>query len=120
MRRDCRCVSGTTALLETFPAAFMSTGRIFALDPSPWNTPPTARQVLYETAVQRKSENIPPALGGALMRAIITGGRYPRRFSPPWLHGCGPMERSPVGARRFARHVLPAIIAWALKRRMFP
>ena len=48
------------------------------LDPSPWNTPPTARQVLYETAVQRKSENIPPALGGALMRAIITGGRYPR------------------------------------------
>ena len=48
------------------------------LDPSPWKTQPAARQILYETAVQRKPENIPPALGGALMRAIITGGRYPR------------------------------------------
>ena len=48
------------------------------LDPSPWKTQPAARQILYETAVQRKPEKIPPALGGALMRAIITGGRYPR------------------------------------------
>ena len=48
------------------------------LDPSPWRTQPAARQILYETALQRKPENIPPALGGALLRAIITGGRYPR------------------------------------------
>ena len=48
------------------------------LDPAPWITPPSARRLLYETAVQRKAANIPPALGGALMRAILTGGLYPR------------------------------------------
>ena len=48
------------------------------LDPVPWVTPPSARRLLYETAAQRKAENIPPVLGGALMRAILTGSRYPR------------------------------------------
>ena len=48
------------------------------LDPPPWTTPPSAWRLLVETAVQRKSENIPPSLGGALMRSILTGGRYPR------------------------------------------
>lgn len=48
------------------------------LSPEPWRTPPSARRLLYETAVLRKAENIPPNLGGALMRAILTGGRYPR------------------------------------------
>ena len=48
------------------------------LDPAPWKTQPAARQLLYEIAVQRKPENIPPTLGGALVRAIFTGGRYPR------------------------------------------
>ena len=47
------------------------------LDPPPWTTPPGAWRLLYETAVQRKSDNIPPNLGGALMRSILTGGRYP-------------------------------------------
>ena len=50
------------------------------LDPSPWTNPPSARRLLYETAVQRKADNISPTLGGALMRAILTGGRYPRAF----------------------------------------
>ena len=49
-----------------------------SLSPAPWRTPPSARRLLYETAVLRKAENIPPNLGGALMRAILTGGRYPR------------------------------------------
>lgn len=48
------------------------------LDPEPWKTPPSARRLLYETAVQRKAENIPPILGGGLMHAIFTGQRYPR------------------------------------------
>ena len=48
------------------------------LSPAPWRTPPSARRLLYETAVLRKAENIPPNLGGALMRAILMGGRYPR------------------------------------------
>ncbi len=52
--------------------------RDLLIDPLPWTTPPGAWRLLYETAVQRKSENIPPILGGALMRSILTGGRYPR------------------------------------------
>ena len=48
------------------------------LEPTPWRTPPSARRLLYETAVQRKAENIPPTLTGAVMRAILSGGRYPR------------------------------------------
>ena len=48
------------------------------IEPSPWQSPPAAWQLLYETAAQRKAENIPPLLGGALMRAILTGGRYPQ------------------------------------------
>ena len=48
------------------------------LEPTPWRTPPSARRLLYETAVQRKAENIPPTLTGAVMRAILSGGRYPQ------------------------------------------
>ena len=48
------------------------------LEPTPWRTTPSARRLLYETAVQRKAENIPPTLTGAVMRAILSGGRYPR------------------------------------------
>ena len=48
------------------------------LEPTPWRTPPAARRLLYEAAAQRKAENIPPTLTGALMRAILSGGRYPR------------------------------------------
>jgi len=52
--------------------------RDLRLDPVPWVTAPAAWRLLYETAVQRKSENISPTLGGALMRAILTGSRYPQ------------------------------------------
>ena len=48
------------------------------LEPTPWQAPPSARHLLRETAVQRKTENIPPTLGGALMRAILVGSHYPR------------------------------------------
>ena len=48
------------------------------LEPPPWTSPPGVWRLLYETAPQRKSENIPPTLGGALMRAILTGAPYPR------------------------------------------
>lgn len=48
------------------------------LEPTPWRTAPSARRMLYETAVQRKAENIPSTLGGALMRSILTGAQYPR------------------------------------------
>ena len=52
--------------------------RDLRLDPAPWRTPPAAWRLLRETAAQRKADNIPPTLGGALMRAILTGGRYPQ------------------------------------------
>ena len=48
------------------------------LSPEPWRTRPAAWRLLLETAVQRKAENIPPILCGALMRAIFTGSRYPQ------------------------------------------
>jgi len=42
--------------------------------PSPW-------QLLVEVAPQRKTENIPPTLGGELMRAIITDVSYPKSLT---------------------------------------
>ena len=52
--------------------------RDLRIEPWPWKTMPAVWQLLLETAAQRKSENVPPALGGALMRAILAGSRYPR------------------------------------------
>lgn len=49
-----------------------------AIEPSDRNPNPKAYALLYETAVFRKAENIPPRLGGELARAILTGGSYPR------------------------------------------
>ena len=40
--------------------------------------PPAAGRLLYETAAHLNPKNIPPALGGALLRAILTGDRYPQ------------------------------------------
>ncbi|MCY3841521.1 MAG: type I-C CRISPR-associated protein Cas8c/Csd1 [Gammaproteobacteria bacterium] len=48
------------------------------LDPPPWRHPPGVWRLLRETAFQRKTQNIPPTFGGALMRAILSGGRYPQ------------------------------------------
>jgi CRISPR-associated protein Csd1 len=49
-----------------------------AIDPSPWDRPPAAWALLYETALQRKAENIPPLLGGAMMQAVLSGRPLPR------------------------------------------
>ena len=49
-----------------------------AISPPPKVWPPSAWHLLVETAAQHKSENIPPLLGGELMRAILNGTRYPR------------------------------------------
>ncbi len=48
------------------------------LDPPAWRAPPAPWRVLRETALGGKSRNVPPALAGALARAILEGGRYPR------------------------------------------
>jgi len=39
---------------------------------------PGIRQLLRETAVQGKTDNIPPLLAGEVMRSILTGAPYPR------------------------------------------
>ncbi|MCX5834973.1 MAG: type I-C CRISPR-associated protein Cas8c/Csd1 [Deltaproteobacteria bacterium] len=39
---------------------------------------PAVWQLLQETAFLRKGKNIPPVLGGALMRSILTGLSYPQ------------------------------------------
>ena len=47
------------------------------IEPWPWKSTPAVWQLLIETAARHKSENVPPTLGGALMRAILSGSRYP-------------------------------------------
>lgn len=49
-----------------------------AITPLPKFWPPSAWHLLIETAAQHDSKNIPPLLGGELMRAILNGTRYPR------------------------------------------
>lgn len=48
------------------------------LDPPAGKRLPAVWALLYETALQRKAENIPPLLGGELMRAVLGGTPYPR------------------------------------------
>jgi CRISPR-associated protein Csd1 len=48
------------------------------IEPAPWKGPPPAWALLYETALQRKAENIPPLLGGAVMQAVLSGRPLPR------------------------------------------
>ncbi len=64
--------------IDTFARRIREHWNDLRLEPTPWRTAPSVWRLLYETAVQRKAENIPPALGGALMRAILTGASYPQ------------------------------------------
>ena len=48
------------------------------IEPTPWKGAPAARSLLYETAIGHEAKNIPPRLGGELMRAILTGQPLPR------------------------------------------
>ncbi len=53
-----------------------------ALDPLPWQQPPSIWQLLRQLAPYRpeqktKSEDIPTHLSGEFMRAVLTGERYP-------------------------------------------
>jgi len=54
--------------------------RDMEIRPPPRNPDQKANALLFEVAVQRKAENIPPRLGGELARAILSGGRYPSTF----------------------------------------
>ena len=67
-----------TGTFERFSAAIERHYRDLYVEPYPWKTGPNAWSLLYEVAPQRKMENVPPRLGGDLLRAILTRGRYPR------------------------------------------
>lgn len=51
------------------------------IEPQPWKTAPSAWRLALATAPSRdgraKSDDIAPQLAGELLRAILTGGRYP-------------------------------------------
>lgn len=49
-----------------------------AIEPAGWKGPPAAWSLLYEVALLGKAENIPPLLGGQVMRAVLTGQPLPR------------------------------------------
>lgn len=50
------------------------------VEPAPWGDrwPSVHRLLARTTALQEKSENIPPGLGGAVLRAALAGTPYPR------------------------------------------
>lgn len=54
--------------------------RDLAIDPPPWGAkPPSVQRLLVKTtALQEKFDNIPPLLAGEVMRAVLSGTRYPR------------------------------------------
>ena len=61
-----------------FTTHFQQHWQDLRLDPAPFPAPPPLWRLLLELAAQRKPENIPPHLGGEVMRSILTGAPYPR------------------------------------------
>jgi len=50
-------------------------------------------QLLVSTATEHKADNIPPNLGGDAMRAVLTGGAYPRTLLANALRRCKAEQR---------------------------
>ncbi len=50
-------------------------------------------QLLVSTATEHKSENIPPNLGGEIMRAVLTGRVYPRTLLANAIRRCKAEQR---------------------------
>ncbi|MCR6630120.1 MAG: type I-C CRISPR-associated protein Cas8c/Csd1 [Magnetospirillum sp.] len=48
------------------------------IEPRAWHRPPSPLALLQPVARRGDPETVPPVLGGEVMRAILTGGRYPR------------------------------------------
>lgn len=52
------------------------------IEPVPWRKPPSVRRLALATAPERdgrsKADDVSPLLAGELMRAVLTGGRYPQ------------------------------------------
>ena len=61
----------------TIAERFLAHAERMRIEPPPRDDRPSIWRLLIETAVQRKSENIPPNLAGDWLRAILTGNPYP-------------------------------------------
>ncbi len=68
LRGFARAVTKFWSDCVTEPSPFVKDG--LDVSPKPW-------ALLYDLAAQRDAKNVPNGLGGDLMRAILTGGRYP-------------------------------------------
>jgi CRISPR-associated protein Csd1 len=69
-----------TDTLDTFARRLARHHQDLTIDPLPhgWGSAPSVNRLLVNTtALQRDYKNIPPLLAGEVMRAILTGGRYP-------------------------------------------
>ena len=63
---------------DTFAARLAAHHADLRLDPPAWKKEPSLRYLLMKTtALQKKSENVPPMLAGEATRAVLTGGAYP-------------------------------------------
>lgn len=70
-----------TGTLDQFARRLADHHADLALDPPPfgWGAAPSVNRLLANsTALQGKFENIPPLLAGEVMRAILSGNRYPQ------------------------------------------
>jgi CRISPR-associated protein Csd1 len=65
---------------EVFARRLAEHYRDLAIEPAPWGAkPPSIQRLLVKTtALQEKFDNIPPLLAGEVMRAVLSGTRYPR------------------------------------------
>lgn len=65
---------------SAFAQRLLDHERDLAIEPKPWGSkPPSVFLLLCKTtALQEKAENVPPLLAGEVMRAVLTGARYPR------------------------------------------
>lgn len=70
-----------TDTLEVFAKRLAAHAADLAIDPIPWRTYPSVNRLLAQSvALQGKFENIPPLLAGEVMRAILSGTRYPQSW----------------------------------------
>lgn len=70
-----------TDTLDVFARRLASHHQDLKIDPTPshWGAAPSVNRLLVNTtALQREYKNIPPLLAGEVMRAVLTGGRYPQ------------------------------------------
>jgi CRISPR-associated protein Csd1 len=67
--------------LDVFASRLAAHHEDLHVEPSPWTKPPSINYLLAQTtAFQGKFENIPPLLAGEIVRAMLTGGPYPRSW----------------------------------------